>query len=237
MLFCKNETITGLGEQATNTNLILAQTFAKERAALLSNKRDSNLQYKQSYGVLNGFDYSVIDGVQSKNTLKINNGSIQAYGYFGVLQDAVEFSFYKPKTLSYIFIYAEFDMSVHPNIFSIRARNNGSRDDTAWMQQMNLSAQKNGVCQVLLYKAELTSKGITKVDKMFTTTEEFDIANGNYIVRVDKYNFPLSGAEKVGRIDGKMTATTKRETSTHMIGPEVATTAYTNINIRNEVIK
>lgn len=180
--------ISGIGNSVTRINEI-----APEDLAII-------------YNYIFGFESGVIDGfgkTYTATTITINKGLCFAYGYIGYNDKEVTFTFNKASSEQYRFIYAEFDLSVFPNTFEIKVKNNQSSPKIKpnTFRQDRLSRIRTGVYQLPLYRIKLDSNGIAKVsyltsnklypEKVYTSDESAFIRNG-------------------GSIDSDVTAVTKR---------------------------
>lgn len=145
--------LKGIGDIATRENEILPSFDARILKFIIGH----------TVGILstelNKFSASTID-----RGVVVRSGVMQAYGYFGMSDSEVRFNFVMPSIQSYIHIYAEIDLSVVPNKFSIK-QTDMSNSNAYTFRQDNLESAPNGKYQLPLFLATLTASTITLSDK------------------------------------------------------------------------
>jgi hypothetical protein len=143
----------GIGDAATKINEIIPSLDAKINAFIVGH----------TAGIIKNEFYEFAATAIDRG-VRVQGGLIQAYGYFGAADTETQINFVMPSTASYSHIYAELDLSVVPNRFSIKATP-PSNSAAFSFRQDNLSTNQSGKYQFPLWQATLTETAITLADK------------------------------------------------------------------------
>lgn len=146
--------ISGIGNSLDRTNEITTDDLAIIRRFIIGH----------DYCVLNSESF-VCTKIDNK-TIKLSQGMMQAYGYLGFLDKAINIDFLLPSAIQYNIIYIEIDRSVVPNTCYIKIKNNQASPyiNRNTFRQDVLSSIKTGVFQLPLWKLTLTNEGIVEIE-------------------------------------------------------------------------
>jgi hypothetical protein len=142
--------LKGIGDAATRQNEILPRLDACINRFLTGH--DNGVLR----GELNEFSHQLVD-----RGIVIRSGILQSQGYFAMSDTDTQINFVLPSGgTQYSHIYAEIDLSVVPNIFSIKVT---AVSNSPAFQGIftNLAQFPSGKTQLRLYALTLTSAGIT----------------------------------------------------------------------------
>lgn len=158
--------VSGLGDSATRKNEITADSVAIFRNCVYNANRQTKSIAVGLFGE-NPFDMVIVD-----NTVEISAGCCIAYGYIGS-SEPITLIFNITAAPQYWIIYAEFDCSVIPNTFAIKARNNQSSPKIGeyTLRQDTLSTFKTGVYQMPLAIVKVDGENLSFVsdERAFST--------------------------------------------------------------------
>lgn len=151
-------TVTGLGNSATRKNEITADNVAIFRNCVYNGNEQAKQNATGVFGE-NAFDLTI-----ENNAVIVAPGFCMAYGYLGC-SDTVKLLFNITAAPQYWIIYAEFNCSVIPNTFAIKARNNQSlsKVNEYSMRQDNLAKLRTGVFQMPLAVVKVDGEEVTLV--------------------------------------------------------------------------
>ena len=159
-------TVSGLGDSATRKNEITADSVAIFRNCVYNANRQTKSIAVGLFGE-NPFDMTIVN-----NTVEIGEGCCIAYGYIGS-SEPVTLIFNITAAPQYWIIYAEFDCSVIPNTFAIKARNNQSSPKIGeyTLRQDALSTFKTGVYQMPFAVVKVDGENLSFVsdERVFLT--------------------------------------------------------------------
>lgn len=159
-------TVSGLGDSATRKNEITADSVAIFRNCVYNANRQTKSIAAGLFGE-NPFDMTIVN-----NTVEIGEGCCIAYGYVGS-SEPITLIFNITAAPQYWTIYAEFDCSVIPNTFAIKARNNQSSPKIGeyTLRQDALSTFKTGVYQMPLAVVKVDGENLSFVsdERVFLT--------------------------------------------------------------------
>lgn len=205
--------LKGMGDSVTGENEIVPMLDAQ------INHFFAQLSPGVIANVNNKFPITIIDrGVQ------IGPGFAQAYGYFGMSDATQQFNFIVPSSSTqYSKIYAEFDLSLRPQKFSVKAT---PQSDTSVipLQNDNLSDLPSGIYQLPLYLITIKNDG---------TITYTDIKNLNIKVAYSSYSDDSTNSLNLkdnGTIASSVTAVTQSEQDN---SKKVATTEFVTRAINN----
>lgn len=140
--------LKGIGDTALRQNEILPSFDARINRFILG----------QNVGVIKNelaeFSIELLD-----RGVIIGTGMAVAFGFFGLSDTATQFNFIMPVTTNYVHIYAEIDLTLIPNRFSIKASEMSGNQNFSYQKDDLLSA--NGKYQIPLYMLTLTKSSIT----------------------------------------------------------------------------
>lgn len=159
-------TVSGLGDSTTRKNEITADSVAIFRNCVYNANRQTKSIAVGLFGE-NPFDMTIVN-----NTVEIGEGCCIAYGYVGS-SEPITLIFNITAAPQYWIIYAEFDCSVIPNTFAIKARNNQSSPKIGeyTLRQDNLSISKTGVYQMPFAVVKVDGENLSFVsdERVFLT--------------------------------------------------------------------
>jgi hypothetical protein len=168
--------LKGIGDAATRTNEILPSLDA----------RINNFLCGHTAGVIrsefNEFSATAID-----RGVVIRGGLMQAHGYFGCSDIDTQINFVMPSGTRYVHIYAEIDLSVVPNKFSIAST--AISNSSSWSyRQDNLRTNTAGKYQLHLWQVTLTASSIALSDRRTFIAKPLNAVNAELAANATNAN-------------------------------------------------